>query len=128
MLAKASREFEACVELTNTWDDFMGALSRGHMALAPWCATSVSAALCGLPNSAPATRIWKGVLCWANLVAAGLCLVCSGTKRAISWYVLDYRYTLTAVLQFRSSQRSVFCHCLLHATPPQCVDLVAMML
>lgn len=37
MLERASLQFAACVERTNTWDEFMAALGRGHMALAPWC-------------------------------------------------------------------------------------------
>ncbi len=38
MLARAAKDFTDCIELTHTWDEFMGALGRGHMALAPWCA------------------------------------------------------------------------------------------
>lgn len=38
MLARAAQDFTDCIELVHTWDEFMAALGRGHMALAPWCA------------------------------------------------------------------------------------------
>ena len=36
MYKRAHEEFWACVEKVTTWDDFVAALSRQHMALAPW--------------------------------------------------------------------------------------------
>ena len=36
MYAKARAEFDGCIERVTTWDDFMAALGRNHMALAPW--------------------------------------------------------------------------------------------
>ena len=36
MLARATAEFEACKEVANTWEEFMAALDRRHMCLAPW--------------------------------------------------------------------------------------------
>ncbi len=37
MLARARAEFDSCIEKALTWDDFMAALDRKHMVLAPWC-------------------------------------------------------------------------------------------
>ena len=37
MLARARAEFDSSIERTLTWDDFMAALDRKHMVLAPWC-------------------------------------------------------------------------------------------
>ncbi|PRW57585.1 proline--tRNA cytoplasmic isoform A [Chlorella sorokiniana] len=42
MYAKARAEFDSCIERVTTWDDFMAALERKHMALAPWCDTEES--------------------------------------------------------------------------------------
>ena len=39
MLAKARAEFDASIETVHNFDDFMGALDRKHMCLAPWCAS-----------------------------------------------------------------------------------------
>ena len=39
MLGQASDDFAACIEKAVTWEAFMAALERGHMALAPWCAS-----------------------------------------------------------------------------------------
>ena len=36
MYARKRAEFDACIETVTTWDDFMAALDRKHMALAPW--------------------------------------------------------------------------------------------
>ncbi|CAL8472084.1 g11626 [Coccomyxa elongata] len=36
MYARSSAEFEECKETATTWDDFMAALDRKHMVLAPW--------------------------------------------------------------------------------------------
>jgi prolyl-tRNA synthetase len=36
MLAAARARFDACVERASTWDEFMAALERRHMVLAPW--------------------------------------------------------------------------------------------
>ena len=36
MYAGACAEFEACKESATTWDQFMAALDRRHMVLAPW--------------------------------------------------------------------------------------------
>lgn len=36
MLAAAKSRFDACVEKATNWDDFMAALNRKHMVLAPW--------------------------------------------------------------------------------------------
>ena len=36
MYARARRDFDACVERAATWDEFMAALDRKHMVLAPW--------------------------------------------------------------------------------------------
>ena len=36
MLAAAKSRFDACVERATTWEDFMAALDRKHMVLAPW--------------------------------------------------------------------------------------------
>ena len=36
MFARASEEFEACKESASTWEEFMAALDRRHMVLAPW--------------------------------------------------------------------------------------------
>lgn len=38
MLAKARAEFDSCIETVHNFDDFMAALDRKHMCLAPWCA------------------------------------------------------------------------------------------
>ena len=38
MLAKARAEFDACIERVYDFDQFMAALDRKHMCLAPWCA------------------------------------------------------------------------------------------
>jgi prolyl-tRNA synthetase len=37
MYARARSAFDACVERAHTWDEFMAALERKHMVLAPWC-------------------------------------------------------------------------------------------
>lgn len=37
LLSKAREEFDSCIETATTWDDFMAALDRKHMVLAPWC-------------------------------------------------------------------------------------------
>ncbi|KAI7837371.1 hypothetical protein COHA_008810 [Chlorella ohadii] len=42
MYAKARAEFDSCIERVTSWDDFMAALGRNHMALAPWCDTEES--------------------------------------------------------------------------------------
>ena len=36
MLARSTAEFEECMETATTWDEFMAALDRKHMVLAPW--------------------------------------------------------------------------------------------
>lgn len=36
MLSAAKGRFDACLEKVNTWEEFMAALGRKHMALAPW--------------------------------------------------------------------------------------------
>ena len=36
MFARAKAAFDACIERATTWDDFMAALDRKHMVLAPW--------------------------------------------------------------------------------------------
>lgn len=36
MLAKAKTKFDACIETAYNWEDFMAALDRNHMVLAPW--------------------------------------------------------------------------------------------
>ncbi|EIE23566.1 prolyl-tRNA synthetase [Coccomyxa subellipsoidea C-169] len=36
MLARSTAEFEECKETATTWDEFMAALDRKHMVLAPW--------------------------------------------------------------------------------------------
>ena len=36
MLARATAEFEGCKETATTWEQFMAALDRRHMCLAPW--------------------------------------------------------------------------------------------
>lgn len=36
MLERAKRDFDACIERATTWDEFMAALDRKHMVLAPW--------------------------------------------------------------------------------------------
>lgn len=36
MLARAREAFDACIEKATTWEDFMVALERKHMVLAPW--------------------------------------------------------------------------------------------
>ncbi len=36
MLARAREAFDACIEKALNWDDFMAALERKHMVLAPW--------------------------------------------------------------------------------------------
>lgn len=37
MYARARAAFDGCIEVAYTWDDFMAALERKHMVLAPWC-------------------------------------------------------------------------------------------
>ncbi|KAL4441883.1 hypothetical protein ABPG77_003799 [Micractinium sp. CCAP 211/92] len=37
MYARARAAFDASIEVAYTWDDFMAALERKHMVLAPWC-------------------------------------------------------------------------------------------
>ncbi|PSC73094.1 prolyl-tRNA synthetase [Micractinium conductrix] len=37
LFTKARAAFDGCVETALTWDDFMAALDRKHMVLAPWC-------------------------------------------------------------------------------------------
>lgn len=37
MFTKAKEEFDSCIEVVYNWEDFMAALGRNHMALAPWC-------------------------------------------------------------------------------------------
>lgn len=37
MYGRARSEFDACIERVSTWDEFMAALDRKHMALGPWC-------------------------------------------------------------------------------------------
>ncbi len=41
MLAAAGKEFADCIEKAVTWDEFMAALERGHMVLAPWCVVAL---------------------------------------------------------------------------------------
>ena len=36
MLVAAQSRFDECVEKATNWDDFMAALNRKHMVLAPW--------------------------------------------------------------------------------------------
>lgn len=36
MYARARAAFDGCIEVAYTWDDFMAALERKHMVLAPW--------------------------------------------------------------------------------------------
>lgn len=36
MLAAAQSRFDACIERASTWGEFMAALERRHMVLAPW--------------------------------------------------------------------------------------------
>jgi prolyl-tRNA synthetase len=36
MFAKAKAEFDSCIETVWEWDDFVPALDRKHMVLAPW--------------------------------------------------------------------------------------------
>jgi len=36
MLQRATEKFEECTESATTWDDFMAALDRKHMVMAPW--------------------------------------------------------------------------------------------
>ncbi len=36
MYQRASEKFEECTESATTWKDFMAALDRKHMVLAPW--------------------------------------------------------------------------------------------
>lgn len=38
MLSAAEKDFKACIEKAASWEDFMAALERGHMVIAPWCA------------------------------------------------------------------------------------------
>jgi len=37
MLRKAREESSGCIETVTTWDEFIAALDRKHMVLAPWC-------------------------------------------------------------------------------------------
>lgn len=37
MFAKAKKEFDECLETVYNFEDFMAALDRRHMCLAPWC-------------------------------------------------------------------------------------------
>ena len=36
MFQRASAKFEECTETATTWEDFMAALDRKHMVMAPW--------------------------------------------------------------------------------------------
>lgn len=36
MYARARAAFDASIEVAHTWDEFMAALDRKHMVLAPW--------------------------------------------------------------------------------------------
>ncbi len=36
MYQKALAEYESCKEVAHTWEEFMAALGRKHMVLAPW--------------------------------------------------------------------------------------------
>ena len=36
MYSKAAERYEACKEVAYTWDEFVAALNRKHMVLAPW--------------------------------------------------------------------------------------------
>lgn len=45
MLAKARAEFDSCIERVSTFDEFMAALDRKHMCLAPWCACGLRVGL-----------------------------------------------------------------------------------
>ena len=36
MYQKALDEYNSCKEVAHTWDEFMAALNRRHMILAPW--------------------------------------------------------------------------------------------
>eukprot|EP00889_Picochlorum_renovo_P003643 jgi/Picre1/30673/NNA_006034.t1 len=36
MLERARKQFDECTEMATNWDDFMAALDRKHMCLAPW--------------------------------------------------------------------------------------------
>jgi len=36
MLSRAKEAFDACIERVTNWNDFMAALERKHMVLAPW--------------------------------------------------------------------------------------------
>ena len=42
MYERAAERYAACMEKATTWEDFMGALERKHMVLAPWCVHSMS--------------------------------------------------------------------------------------
>ena len=51
MLARARAEFNSCIETATTWDDFMGALDRKHMVLAPWCVPKLGSGFHSRPCS-----------------------------------------------------------------------------
>ena len=36
MFQRASAKFEECTETATTWEEFMAALDRKHMVMAPW--------------------------------------------------------------------------------------------
>ena len=36
MYQKALEEYNSCKEVAHTWEEFMSALNRRHMVLAPW--------------------------------------------------------------------------------------------
>ena len=36
MFARAKAAFDVCIERATNWDEFMAALDRKHMVLAPW--------------------------------------------------------------------------------------------
>lgn len=38
MYNRAKEEYDSCIEKATNWDDFMAALGRKHMVLAPWSA------------------------------------------------------------------------------------------
>ena len=79
MYQKAKGEFESCIEKVTTWNDFMAALDRKHMVLAPWAdeesieddikARSATAELMGakslcIPLDQP--ELPEGTLCFAS--------------------------------------------------------------
>lgn len=62
MLAKARAEFDSCIERVYNFDEFMAALDRKHMCLAPWCARGrplVSGFSRGLGFSPSACGLWE---------------------------------------------------------------------